>query len=381
MAEFEEKQWWMQMPFLPVGGSEQGSFDTNWSRYALSIQALKEKGTLYDFYARGMPKQDQNLKQYIETGFNARLITHSMRDEVAGQDEMDRYVYVWDDGGCSLSVNDDDGNIDFYGFSLNTKAIEQMKSMCKDSLSPTVSAGRAFVLVQSTQGITLKSIGVASVPMERTNYAEHVIAGYDHIVKDLQDVTPCGRIVILDGAPGTGKTFLIRGLLHSVQDAVFILVPAHMVASLASPDLIQAVVGKREYASKAATIFVIEDADECLLTRDGANQAAITSLLNVSDGILGNVVNIRIIASTNAPRMEMDNAIMRPGRLCRRIHVGPLTKTEAIVVASRLGKDANWCFATLKGDMTLADVYRAVRSDAGEAPAVEIERKGIMGFK
>lgn len=54
---------------------------------------------------------------------------------------------------------------------------------------------------------------------------------------------------------------------------------------------------------------------------------------------------------------------MRPGRLCRRVHVPPLGVRQAEAVYERL----TGVVRELEGDMTLAEVYRLAR-DSGWKP-------------
>jgi SpoVK/Ycf46/Vps4 family AAA+-type ATPase len=69
------------------------------------------------------------------------------------------------------------------------------------------------------------------------------------------------------------------------------------------------------------TILILEDADDALIARDqnlGA-KASLAAMLNLSDGILGAVLDLRIIATTNQKIENVDNAILRPGRLLERM--------------------------------------------------------------
>jgi hypothetical protein len=52
-------------------------------------------------------------------------------------------------------------------------------------------------------------------------------------------------------------------------------------------------------------LFIIEDADDCLVPRGSGNVSTISSLLNYTDGIFGSMLDLRIIATTNAEKMEI----------------------------------------------------------------------------
>src|SRR5512137_1977227 len=201
--------------------------------------------------------------------------------------------------------------------------------------------GLVFALAKGMHGYNISRLGVAGSPIERGNYSPAVLKAYDHIVEDLNTDSPCGRLVILAGEPGTGKTYLVRSLLACNPKAAFIIVPPHLMQELASPEILPALTAAKEEMSGPIAL-VIEDADQCLVPRDKtgnireSNMNAISSLLNLGDGILGSVLDIRIIATTNAHEIKFDEAIMRDGRLCQHAHVGHLPADVANAALYRL---------------------------------------------
>jgi ATP-dependent 26S proteasome regulatory subunit len=120
-------------------------------------------------------------------------------------------------------------------------------------------------------------------------------------------------------------------------------------------------------------LFIIEDADHCLVPRDDGNISTISSLLNYTDGIFGSMLDLRIIATTNAEHMDFDKALLRPGRLCRHVVVEPLSPEKAQQVYKRLtdGKEV-----TYTSKKTLAQVYADAR---GGFESAEIDKK-VLGF-
>lgn len=98
--------------------------------------------------------------------------------------------------------------------------------------------------------------------------------------------------------------------------------------------------------------------------RQASNMASIATLLNLGDGILGSLLDLRIVVTTNAAKATLDEAMLRKGRLCRRIHVGPLDRERADAVYDRLAPtrrvaagDRDWNVRAERP--TLGDVYHA----------------------
>lgn len=241
-----------------------------------------------------------------------------------------------------------------------------------------VSKGVVFALAKEMTGYSITRLGVAGSPLERGNYSAQVLEKYDHVVADFNTDKPCGRLVILSGDPGTGKTFLIRSILGQAKKAAFILIPPQMVLDLSGPEILPALTNaKRE--SNGPIILIVEDADQVLVQRDKADMGGISSLLNLGDGILGAVLDVRILATTNATQLQIDPATRRPGRLCRQIVVDALDAPTATKAIQRLtGKPYRY-----NQPRTIAQVYLDAR-DRGWKPTEVVparmkDRPEILG--
>ncbi len=187
----------------------------------------------------------------------------------------------------------------------------------------------------------------------------------------------------MNGIPGGGKTNLLKGVISSIKNSTVILLPAKFVVELDSPSIVSLLIEERSDRYGALNdrdskekntpiLFIIEDADDCLVPRDGANMSTISSLLNYTDGIFGSMLDLRIIATTNADHMDFDKALLRPGRLCRHVVVDALSPEKATDVYRRLGGTGN----PYTDKKTLAQVYADVKGGFEDA---EIDKK-VVGF-
>ena len=62
-----------------------------------------------------------------------------------------------------------------------------------------------------------------------------------------------------------------------------------------------------------------------------------TNLLNLSDGLLNNMLNLQIICTFKVDLKKLDSAFLRPGRLIARKEFKALSELDAKLLALRLG--------------------------------------------
>ena len=76
-------------------------------------------------------------------------------------------------------------------------------------------------------------------------------------------------------------------------------------------------------------------------------------LLNLSDGILNDILGFQIIATFNSSLDDIDKALLRSGRLISRKEFNPLSKKQTIELTNKL-KLKNF---NSKNGTTLSDIY------------------------
>ena len=249
---------------------------------------------------------------------------------------------------------------------------ENMRKFVGKFLLPPKTQGHVYAIVYQSGRLAMSNLGNAGIPLVEKNYTDKVLADYKFVVEDLNSSYPSGRLSILEGEPGTGKTHLVRAMLNEVAKGMFVLVPPDMVKNLGGPELLPLLMQYHGYHA-GPIILLLEDADKCLVTRAGADTdtSVIQSILNLGDGIMGSMLDIRIIATTNAKKFEMDTAILRRGRLSKQMHVGPLDEKSAIRAFQNLLPNMDPLPAALlsqmrsapNGEIPLSDVYGIARDN------------------
>lgn len=364
---------WKHLDFDHIGHGE--SIEVNAKTIGLvplikSI-LLKDSGYISEYTKEGYVKQelDNNEKgepmtvcqKYINyfTKKGGRLIFNSLED-------YGRHIFIWDNSIVSLVSSSTWISIESY--SSDESFNKEIKNYLDTQWAPPEKKGHIYAIVRNGGHLSLSSIGNASVPLVSGNYTSKVIEDYEYVIKDLKSKSPSGRISIMTGIPGSGKTHLIRAMLLEVPEAMFVLVSPDMVVSLAGPELLPLLLSHRGLTT-GPIILVLEDADKCLVARDKENMNSIQSLLNLGDGILGSLLDLRIVATTNAKELHMEEAIMRPGRLSKMLQVGALDLKTAQKIYWRLLQKENLPHQLdgsgnmKKFNMTLAEVYALARKN------------------
>ena len=164
------------------------------------------------------------------------------------------------------------------------------------------------LLIHTNRGIDTKDLMVTKPKLKiEDNYNDDFLEIHHTILKRLQKKNDKG-LVLLHGLPGTGKTSYIRYLINSVKKKVIFL-PPNMAGAITSPDLISILIDNPN------SVLVIEDAENIVVDREKDGHSPVAAILNVSDGLLSDCLNIQVICSFNTDISKIDSALMRKGRL------------------------------------------------------------------
>jgi hypothetical protein len=95
----------------------------------------------------------------------------------------------------------------------------------------------------------------------------------------------------------------------------FYVLPVAQETALSSPEFVPFWQSQNVKHPDRIKVIVIEDAERLLWPRRSDNREAVSSVLNIADGLMGRMLRLHIMCSVNARLTDLDPAIMRPGRL------------------------------------------------------------------
>jgi hypothetical protein len=196
-------------------------------------------------------------------------------------------------------------------------------------------------------------------------YKPDFIPVHEHIVNSLKKDE--SGLYLLHGEPGTGKTTYIK-YLSSIINRDMIYVPVAFIDSIIDPSFLPSLLKKKH------SILVIEDAEKALLSREpGDSSSLVSAILNITDGIMGNVFNISVIATYNSRRQDIDKALLRKGRLKGEYKFDKLPVEQCQEILN-----SNSISFTAKEPMALAEIFNTEEPDVVTTKELVEEKR--MGF-
>jgi energy-coupling factor transporter ATP-binding protein EcfA2 len=178
-------------------------------------------------------------------------------------------------------------------------------------------------------------------------------------------------ILILLGAPGSGKTRLARAILGEMSrrkgESAEVMYTCDKKTLENDEIFVQFITGSHD-------AFIVEDADHVLTPRANGNQD-LHRFLAVADGVV-RAQGRKIIFTTNLPNVgDLDEALMRPGRCFGTVNTRSLTAAEGEALVGRICEEAEGrrvamatAFPPGVKSCSVAGIYRAC---AAAKPAAE----------
>jgi len=179
------------------------------------------------------------------------------------------------------------------------------------------------------------------------NYGTDFVKINDLIISKLKKYN--SSLMLISGIKGVGKSSYIKYLSHQIgKDFPFIFIPTSYIDELISPNLLPLLLKHKN------SILVLEDAEKAIVSREEqtGNESLVSTLLNLGDGILGSMLQIKIIITFNTSSVNVDSALRRKQRLSYEHEFKPLSIVDSQKLIDNLKKQY-----TVTEPMSLADIY------------------------
>jgi ATPase family associated with various cellular activities (AAA) len=200
------------------------------------------------------------------------------------------------------------------------------------------------LIVRSGNYLELKAMEIKRTALNLGLFYEDDFAETDEIIRKRLNQKDDKGIVLLHGLPGAGKTTYLRYLIGKIKKKVMFLSP-DVAGSLVNPEFIDFLIDNPN------SVVIIEDAENIIMDRRSNSNSSVSNLLNISDGLLADFLNVQLICTFNSSLTMIDSALMRKGRLIAKYEFGKLNKDKAQQLSNHLGFDT-----IITKPMTIAEI-------------------------
>lgn len=223
-------------------------------------------------------------------------------------------------------------NLNFIDFTVNSNSVEVRLFGSKEFVEKESGVLQekftvASCYIEWIYGGDGSSVNIPLLP-EKLPISEMYPFLKDETIESYYDryLESSASILLLIGPPGTGKTTLIRGLLHHASKNAIVTYDEKILER----DYVFA-----RFLEDDVGVMVIEDADNFLKSRSDGN-TMMHRFLNVGDGLIS-VRGKKLIFSTNLPSIrDVDPALVRPGRCFDVVTFDNYTLEQAETLAKKL---------------------------------------------
>lgn len=329
-----------------------------------------------------MPKVEKLLNDngFLMTRrtFHSYSYVHMQRRIVIGGDCSENENYL--DGGenfgktnhrtvINFSEDDDSENLSADELYITVLPTEDNKKfltkLIKDLFKYLIDVGQSedkfYVIAQSQRGLHTKRTNFKALPIKDNRFDLFYGKNFPHekMQKFVSEETE--NLMLLHGDPGTGKSNYIKHLITNSEKKV-IYIPPTMLGVISSPDFITFMMEEKN------SILLIEDAEEVLSKN---RNSATNNLLGLTDGFLKDSLNLKVIATFNCDVGDIDEALMRKGRLYYEYKFDTLSEEECKELLEFVGRTD----IPVDGEKTLAELFNPEENSASG-----INTKKGMGF-
>jgi hypothetical protein len=260
----------------------------------------------------------------------------------------------------------DEDSISYINLVSNDESeYNDIKSIADSNIKKVIHQNKVSLVVQDHSSYRTERFELPKYELDlKTNYPPEFEPIHHKILSTLSTNSSKG-LVLLHGTPGTGKTHYLKYIASLIEGKEILFIPPFLTDFLTSPQMIPFLISKKN------SILFIEDAERVITDRNDVSSTGVSNILNLTDGILSDILNIQIVATFNMDKQKIDPALLRKGRLIAEYEFKELSVDMSNTLLKKLGSD-------VKTDkpMTLTEIYNIAEPEFKE----EVQSKPKIGF-
>jgi hypothetical protein len=341
--------------------AEGAAFSPNFDRLHVPVMAAFGGDRLHRYGMPGSWDLDRAVSE------NANALFRSIRRHFP--DERQK---KWDDltfqfGPRSFLYADE---IRIIGYAETPDEAERLVTKFSETYhKPPVPTGGSFYLITTGKEISIETVPLAAETLLSDeaftlHYGSSSLGWHQDFTANIR--ASSHGLSIFEGTPGTGKTSYLRHLMGVLKNSHrFYFIPTATMDVLSDPQFIGFWANQRRNHSERQFVVILEDSDAALMTRGAENREQVSAILNLSDGMLADFLRLQIICTINCRAADIDQALLRPGRLlCHRVF-----RRLDYAQASRLAESLGRTLLTA-GDYSLAEIFAGHPLEEANRPRI-----------
>ncbi|GET45670.1 AAA family ATPase [Capnocytophaga felis] len=277
-------------------------------------EKLKHLIKCTDYYTVDYASHQNKLFESEECFFHPELEVFILTDKNLSN-EYDNQIF--EDGLFKVNY--------VYYENTNPKAKENLMILFSEYIEKYVSKdSKVSILLKTQVGLEIKTHTIKPYRIDfETMYNDDFLEIHNRVKNVLTNDTK--GVVLFHGIAGSGKTNYIKWLTSQIPNKKFIFIPTTMIGSLTDPAFIGLLIGNKN------SILVLEDCENYIAERTvfNSNTDVVSSILNIADGMLSDVLECQLICTFNSDISKIDPALLRKGRLIAEYKFKELTVEKA----------------------------------------------------
>ncbi len=246
-----------------------------------------------------------------------------------------------------------------------TNNLEKIKKFMDKYLQKYISKeAKISLLIKEGNNLTFKNHKIKPLNINlKTMYNSDFTPVHNRILDELTNSNK--GLVLLHGIPGSGKTNYIKWLTTQIPEKDFIFIPNNMIQVLTEPSFVNLLLDKKN------SIIVLEDCENYIAERgmNHNNNDGVASILNITDGLLSDILECQFICTFNAKITEIDHALLRKGRLIAEYYFDKLNAESCNIYLKSVGITSE-----VNKEYSLAEITHFNEED------FKSEKKNHIGF-
>ena len=266
--------------------------------------------------------------------------------------ELSDFEILTDDGFKDLCALHKTIKYDVYILELKTKELK-----CAD---------KHIVFLESDEEIFVENLKSGNFIKTKDGIEKVIDVFKTEIKEHMWDFELTGNDVkyYTNGILSHNTTYIRKLIADLSEEKTVIYVPPYMMESIAEP-------GFMSFISKfKKSILILEDSENIISNTFMQRTQAIANILNMTDGLLNDHLEVQIISTFNTSNKEIDPALLRAGRLKVNYEFKALKPKQANKLCKHLDNGK-----TFDNPTTLSEIYE------GHNQIISIQEKKRIGFQ